>query len=128
MAREVLRVVEQMPRDAVAPLNVGVGILTWEGLDNLVIPPIRGAHAVAVDRGLAALADGVGARPVERCGRVQRLTACSRLYTRERVRADGRLRERGVHATARSRRGRASVPPMAGETHVMRRVSAQLGR
>ena len=53
-------------RDAVA-LNVGAGILAWEGLDNPVTradfePRMRGA----VERALAALADGSGARLVER--------------------------------------------------------------
>ena len=53
-------------RDAVA-LNVGAGILAWEGLDNPVTPAdfeqrMRGA----VERALEALADGSGARLVER--------------------------------------------------------------
>ena len=53
-------------RDAVA-LNVGAGILAWEGLDNPVTRAdfeqrMRGA----VERALAALADGSGARLVER--------------------------------------------------------------
>ena len=53
-------------RDAVA-LNVGAGILAWEGLDNPVTPDdfeqrMRGA----VERALAALADGSGARLIER--------------------------------------------------------------
>ncbi len=53
-------------RDAVA-LNVGAGILAWEGLDNPVSPAdFEERMRVAVDRGLAALADGVGARLVER--------------------------------------------------------------
>ena len=53
-------------RDAVA-LNVGAGILAWEGLDNPVSPAdFEDRMRVAVDRGLAALADGVGARLVER--------------------------------------------------------------
>ena len=53
-------------RDAVA-LNVGAGILAWEGLENPVTEVdfeqrMRGA----VERALVALADGVGARLVER--------------------------------------------------------------
>ena len=53
-------------RDAVA-LNVGAGILAWEGLENPVMEVdfeqrMRGA----VERALVALADGVGARLVER--------------------------------------------------------------
>ena len=53
-------------RDAVA-LNVGAGILAWECLENPVTrsdfePRMRGA----VERALAALADGSGARLIER--------------------------------------------------------------
>ena len=53
-------------RDAVA-LNVGVGILAWEGLENPVTQAdfaerMRGA----VERALGALADGSGARLIER--------------------------------------------------------------
>ena len=53
-------------RDAVA-LNVGAGIVAWEGLDQPVsaqdfAPRMRSA----VERALGALADGAGARLVER--------------------------------------------------------------
>jgi anthranilate phosphoribosyltransferase len=53
-------------RDAVA-LNVGAGILAWEGLENPVTQAdfeerMRGA----VERALGTLADGSGARLIER--------------------------------------------------------------
>lgn len=53
-------------RDAVA-LNVGAGILAWEGLSNPVTQADfeQRMHG-AVKRALAALADGSGARLVER--------------------------------------------------------------
>ena len=53
-------------RDAVA-LNVGAGILAWEGLDNPVSADTFEARMRdAVGRAQAALADGAGARLVER--------------------------------------------------------------
>lgn len=53
-------------RDAVA-LNVGAGILAWEGLDNPVSADnFEARMRDAVQRAQAALADGAGARLVER--------------------------------------------------------------
>ena len=53
-------------RDAVA-LNVGAGILAWEGLDHPVSADTFEARMRdAVGRAQAALADGAGARLVER--------------------------------------------------------------
>ena len=67
VAREVLAGCgSSAVRDAVA-LNVGAGILAWEGLDHPVSADTFEARMLdAVGRAQAALADGAGARLVER--------------------------------------------------------------
>ena len=86
-------------RDAVA-LNVGAGILAWEGLDNPVSPAdFEERMRVAVDRGLAALA--VSEHAWLSAGWPRPTPNSLFAPTRASVRADGRLRERGVHAAAR---------------------------
>ena len=106
-------------RDAVA-LNVGAGILAWEGLEN----PVTQADFAermrsAVERALGALADGSGARLIERW------VAASNEQGQARVRcaggdADGRLRGPGARVAARRIAGWPSAGPR-GEVRSTRR-------